>query len=249
MSPETAIKIVSKKPAEFSSIITVNDHSYTVLTENLGEKRCEIVSLIYCKGEIVFSKKSDYSHLTRVKNSGFRLHDLMERQHSTTINVFTQLKTEKQKSKKDFFHIARSFMKSGNKSVAFETIQNGLQLYPRDPFLMSYYGYLMADVEHNPDKGIQICNEAISQLKKAVPFGREFYDSMLYLNLGKACLKKNKAEAIKNFRAGLHSDPDNKELIRELDRLGTRRRPVIPFLDRDNPINKYFGMAISIVRP
>jgi tetratricopeptide (TPR) repeat protein len=247
MSTEPEIKIVSKTPDEFSSVITIHKRSYTVLTENLGQKACRVVSFVYSDGQIVFSRKSDYSHLKNVRRSESELCDLMEQQHRATIHSFMESRREEQRPRTDFFYVAQSFMESGNKVIAFETIEKGLEVYPKDPFLMSYYGYLVADVRQNVDKGIHICKEAISQLNRAVPFGREYFYPMLYLYLGKAYLQKSRFEAIESFQMGLQNDPENRELIRELDKLGARRRPFIPFLDRENPINKYFGMALSRV--
>jgi hypothetical protein len=34
---------------------------------------------------------------------------------------------------------------------------------------------------------------------------------------------------------------ENREIIAELSRFGRRRSPFIPFLDRDNPVNKFLG--------
>lgn len=36
-----------------------------------------------------------------------------------------------------------------------------------------------------------------------------------------------------------------KAVHRELDKLGLRKPPVIPFLSRGNPINKYLGIILS----
>ncbi|UCE79250.1 MAG: hypothetical protein JSV13_01020 [Nitrospiraceae bacterium] len=247
MSTESEIKIISKTPDEFSSVITIHNRPYTVLTENLGQKACTVVSMVYSNGEIVFSRKIDYTHLKNVRSSKSELCGLMEEQHRATIHSFMESRQEEQRPRTEFFYVAQSFMKSGNKVIAFDTIEKGLEVYPKDPFLMSYYGYLVADVKQNIDEGIHICKEAISQLNRVVPFGREYFYPMLYLYLGRACLKKSRFEAIESFQAGLQNDPENRELRRELDKLGARRRPFIPFLHRENPINKYFGMALSRV--
>ncbi len=247
MSTQSKIKIVSRTPDECSSLIQIKNKSYTVLTENLGCKACTIVSAVYADGQIVFSRRKDYAHLTGRGNDKTELRDTMEQQHRATICSFVESRQEEQRRRTDFFYIAQSFMNSGNKSIAFDTIKKGLEVYPRDPFLMSYYGYLVADVKQNVDEGIHICKEAISELNRSVPFGREYFYPLLYLYLGKTCLKISRSAAIESFQSGLQNDPENRELRRELDKLGIRRRPFVPFLDRENPINKYFGMALSRV--
>ncbi len=68
---------------------------------------------------------------------------------------------------------------------------------------------------------------------------------MFNLNLGRAHLAiGEKEEAIKAFKLGLRADPENKELLGELKKLGVRKSPPVPFLKRNNPINKYLGMLL-----
>jgi tetratricopeptide (TPR) repeat protein len=50
-------------------------------------------------------------------------------------------------------------------------------------------------------------------------------------------------EAIKAFREGMHHE-SNAQIIQELERLGLRNPPVIPFLKRNNPLNKYLGIIL-----
>jgi hypothetical protein len=121
---------------------------------------------------------------------------------------------------------------------------DGLQKFPGDPFLMSYYGYLLAHVDNDPREGINMCRDAISYLDRSMPVGGEFYYPVFYLNLGRAYLKEDRQSAIKSFRTGLQNDPENREIMRELSKLGTRRKPALPFLRRNNPINKYVGMFL-----
>jgi hypothetical protein len=37
----------------------------------------------------------------------------------------------------------------------------------------------------------------------------------------------------------------NPELVRELERLGSRKEPVLPFLARGNPLNKFLGIMLK----
>jgi tetratricopeptide (TPR) repeat protein len=66
-----------------------------------------------------------------------------------------------------------------------------------------------------------------------------------YLYLGKVYLVAgNTLEALQNFRQGmiLGGSP---ELERMLDSIGTRKRPVIFFLSRDNLLNKFLGIILG----
>jgi hypothetical protein len=68
---------------------------------------------------------------------------------------------------------------------------------------------------------------------------------VLYLNLGRVHLKAGrKRDAIETVRKGLGFG-DSKEAVLFLNTLGTRRKPVLPFLPRRNFLNKYLGLLFS----
>jgi tetratricopeptide (TPR) repeat protein len=100
------------------------------------------------------------------------------------------------------------------------------------PLHLSYLGYCIARERGQLKKGIALCKDALAQEPDIADH---------FLNLGRIHLMAgNKMEAIRIFREGLAHGP-NQELINELDALGTRKSPVIKFLHRNNPINKYLG--------
>lgn len=89
-------------------------------------------------------------------------------------------------------------------------------------------------------KAEEYCKKAI---KKA------YYRPQYYLNLSEVYLnwgKKKKAIDVLESTFGL--DDDGKDTRRELDKLGLRKPPVIPFLSRSNPVNKYLGIILSRMR-
>lgn len=247
-SKKSKIKIVSRLSPEFTSTFTVNDETYEVYTEDKGDKVKEVVSTIYLKGRIVHSKKYNYSRLTGLRDFNDKLTSFMEKQHKSTIQEFLSIKTKKGKLKSEYFEEVQEFLKDGKGRESLEHLKKALEDFPSDPFFLSYYGCLVAIVEKNPKEGIKICKKAIKRLDGAVPFGSEFYHSIFYLNLGRALMSyKKKADAIKSFKKGLRNDPENIELLSELNKLGVRRRPPVIFLKRSNPINKYVGMLFSKV--
>ena len=78
-----------------------------------------------------------------------------------------------------------------------------------------------------------------------MPFGSEFFYPVFYLNLGRACLKANKKKAaMEAFKNGLKTDPENRDLLWEIKKMGTRKNPPLPFLTRGNPINQYIGKML-----
>ncbi|NJD57399.1 MAG: hypothetical protein FIA94_13490 [Nitrospirae bacterium] len=245
MADKDTIKVTSRKLHEFSSNITVDNITYHVQTEDMGKKTCKIISNIYLKGKVVKSKKSDYGHLTKLKDFESRLGSMMERHHKSAIDEFAAEQLRKQKGKSDFFSEVQQLLRRGNSKQALETLREALAKFPSDPFLLSYYGCLIAIVENNPREGIAICEAAVKSLETSMPFGAEFFYPVFYLNLGRAYLKgRKKSEAISVFQKGLKHDPENKDLKWEMQKLGARRKPALPFLHRSNPINKYIGMLL-----
>lgn len=107
-----------------------------------------------------------------------------------------------------------------------------------NPHIWSYYALCIAKERGQVRKAILLCKEAIQ---------REPDNSAHYLNLGRIYLfSRKKAEAIVIFREGL-SHETNEQIIEELNNLAPRKPPVIPFLNRNNPINKYLGIILKIL--
>jgi len=133
-------------------------------------------------------------------------------------------------------------LRSGRRNPALGAVRDALRHYPDDPLLLSYHGYLISVVEKDGRRGVGLCQQAIDQLNTVTggPDGTDL--SPYYLNLSRACLAAgNKKSAIKAIQKGLTFNPSSRDLIWELKRLGTRRSPPIPFLGRNNPLNKLFG--------
>jgi len=104
------------------------------------------------------------------------------------------------------------------------------------PVYSSYFGFSIAKERGQVQKGMLLCREAIE---------KEPENSAHYLNLGRIHLAaKNKQDALRVLREGLAHGPNN-EIIALLDSIGTRKPPVLPFLDRDNPLNKYLGKILG----
>ncbi len=246
MVSKSKITITSRFVQEFSSDITVDNITFHVQTEDMGIKTCKISSRVYREGEVVYARTSDYSHLVKLKDFSTRLGNLMDSHHKSTIQMFTKDQSAKQKQKSHYADEIRQLLRRGNAKSALTTLRYAMEQFPDDPFFLSYYGCLIAVVENKTQEGIKTCRDAIGKLEKSLPFGSEFFYPLFYLNLGRAYLKsKNKKEAVDAFHIGLQHDPDNHDILWELKKLGTRKKPPLPFLKRTNLINKYIGMLIT----
>lgn len=101
------------------------------------------------------------------------------------------------------------------------------------PAAMSYYALSLAIVEKSYDRAVSLCVMAAE---------KEFFNQEIYLNLGKILLANGrKAKAVKAFRRGLQIDKTNADIIRELRKLGLRRKPIVSWLPRQSSINMLLG--------
>ncbi len=97
----------------------------------------------------------------------------------------------------------------------------------------SYLGYGIARYEHRVKEGLALCQHSIKV---------QFYEPENYVNLARVyLLARNRRKAVEALTRALKlnaSHPGARALAREI---GWRRRPVIPFLSRDNFFNQLLG--------
>jgi len=101
------------------------------------------------------------------------------------------------------------------------------------PRYLSYYGLCLAMVSTKLQTALDICETAVTV---------EFYNPDLFHNLARVYLRmgrRDRAHAV--LRRGLQLHPGHEGILHDLRSLGIRRRPVIPFLSRGNPVNRVFG--------
>jgi Flp pilus assembly protein TadD len=100
----------------------------------------------------------------------------------------------------------------------------------------SYLGYCLAKERGQVKKGIDLC---------AASMKFEPENPLHYLNLAKVHLiAGHKSEALGILRAGM-AVGGGEEIIAFLERMGTRKPPVLSFLARDNPLNKGLGIFLN----
>jgi tetratricopeptide (TPR) repeat protein len=245
MSKKSRIDIKAKGSEELNNAVTIDDITYQVQTEDMGPRTNTAATTIYLKGKIVYSKKSNYTHLKKLKSFKNKLKAFLEKQHQDAIDMFISSQAKVQKRKSVYFEEVQHLLRNKNPKNALSTLREALEAYPTDPFLLSYYGCLVAVIENKAREGISICRDAIDRLNETMTFGIEFFYPVFYLNLGRAYIKgKKKKEAIKALKYGLQYDPDNHDILWEMNKFGVRRKKSIPFLERSNPANKYIGLIL-----
>ncbi|HYA32163.1 MAG TPA: tetratricopeptide repeat protein [Thermodesulfovibrionales bacterium] len=103
------------------------------------------------------------------------------------------------------------------------------------PIYSSHMAYCIAKERGQFQLAVTLCEKAIARDPKTPSH---------YLHLGRIyLLAGKKSEAVRTYREGLAFERDQ-ELIEELDRLETRKSPVLSFLKRDNPINRILGIVL-----
>jgi len=113
-------------------------------------------------------------------------------------------------------------------------IAEGDEIVPDLPGIFySYLGYGIALCQKRVHEGLKLCQHSIKV---------EFYQAENYLNLARTCLLANDRKgAVRAVRGGLKIDSHNAALRALYHELGIRSRPVLPFLDRKNPLNQLLG--------
>jgi tetratricopeptide (TPR) repeat protein len=97
----------------------------------------------------------------------------------------------------------------------------------------SFYGVCVAAVHRHYAEAAKYCNISLKS---------QFMDPDHHTNLGLVYLERNdRRSAVQHLHAGLRIQPKNARIHQILDEIGRRKRPVLSFLPRDNPINVWLG--------
>ena len=97
----------------------------------------------------------------------------------------------------------------------------------------SFLGYGIARYQKQVKEGLRLCQHAVKS---------SFYSPECHLNLARVqILAKNRKGAVHAIAQGLALDPRNAALRALHAEIGVRKRPVVSFLSRNNPVNRTLG--------
>jgi len=133
------------------------------------------------------------------------------------------------------FQRAQQELDEGHVLAALACLEAALKIWD-DPRWYSRLGFCIAKERGQLMQGVDLCRTAMDH---------EPDNPVHLLYLGKIHLLAGRnREALQVLRQGmaLGGAP---EIERLLEAIGTRRSPVLPFLVRDNPVNKYLGLILS----
>ncbi len=133
---------------------------------------------------------------------------------------------------KELFSRGVATIEAGDTANGLLLLEKSEEAYLEEPLFCSYLAVCIARERHDFDTAVQLCRDAIAVEPRRVEH---------YLNLGRVRLAAGeRKEAIRLFRNGLlHGSSDS--IQAELARLGWRKPPVIPALDRGHPLNVILG--------
>lgn len=134
----------------------------------------------------------------------------------------------------DFILGQRSF-RQGDLKTALASFKSACQatsdMHVYAHLYMSYLG--VTQVLLNDVSGLNLCRRAAAE---------ETRRGEVFENLARAELKLgHRKQACDALRRGLKIDRANPALKALREEMGMRRRPVLGFLDRDNPLNRFLG--------
>jgi len=129
-------------------------------------------------------------------------------------------------------------LKAGRTPKALECFEAAGEL-DQSPELLSNLAFCLAKERRDFPQALALCSEALDE---------EPWNSLHYLNLGRIhLLDGRRRDAIRVFRDGLLREA-NPQIREELQRLGTRKYPVIASLPREHRVNIFLGRLFTKLR-
>ena len=124
-------------------------------------------------------------------------------------------------------------LRDGHSVEALQHARRALGVAPKNPFYLSYTGLLAAVAEKRFGDGEALCLEAL---------GMRHNHAQLYLNLAEVYQQCGRTQdAIDTLEKGLVSAGRDFRIQRALQKIGTRRDPMLSFLHRSHPVNRTLG--------
>ena len=124
-------------------------------------------------------------------------------------------------------------LRKGQSARAVECFRLAIELKQQNPFYISFLGVAMSRAQGQWAAAVELCKTAIN-LKRN--------DAQLYLNLAEVYVSAGRRDiAVETLdTASRYCAPDAR-IGRMRGRLGRRGSPVLPFLERGNPLNRGLG--------
>jgi len=146
---------------------------------------------------------------------------------------------EAESSSRETFERARVLFDEGDVPAALSLLEPAYARDGNDARVRSWYGLCLGLSERRFEEAVALCQSAAKQ---------EFFNPDLYLNLARLYLAFGfKSEGVRYLRRGLMIDPSHREILDMLRDLGDRAAPVLGFLPRRHPVNRWLGAVRHVI--
>ena len=131
------------------------------------------------------------------------------------------------------FRFGLAHLRDGQSLEALAAFRQAASLEPQNPYFLSYYGLALARASRNWDEAEALCLAAL-RLRRQIP--------QLYLNLAELYRSRGRVgDAIETLADGMRYTGRDARIREALSFFGHRRAPVLKFLGRNHPLNRYLG--------
>jgi Flp pilus assembly protein TadD len=125
-------------------------------------------------------------------------------------------------------------LRDAHPNDALVHFRNAADLEKSNPYYLSFVGVSLARAERKWTPALKLCESALS-MKRNEP--------QIYLNLAEVYMSAGRREeALMTLDRALASLGRDARIERARKNLGSRRSPVLPFLDRQNILNRGLGI-------
>jgi tetratricopeptide (TPR) repeat protein len=138
----------------------------------------------------------------------------------------------------EIFRKGLSLLRKENTLAALACFEKSYEI-EKTTKVQSYLGLCISIERGQIREAIRLCEDAVAE---------EPDNPTHYLNLGRVYMNAGrKADALETLRSGTDkglSSAENAEIRLLLDKLGSRKKSVFPFLPRSHFLNKYIGLLL-----
>lgn len=133
---------------------------------------------------------------------------------------------------REHYRSAEASIRRGNYRRAASLLNDALKISPDNPLYLSMLGYCVG-IQGNLIAAEKMCRKAVMEAPMY---------PIVHVNLGKVLFEQGRRqEAREELMLAYRLDNTNAPAALELSRMGIRRKPVIPLLNRNHPFNCYLG--------
>jgi Flp pilus assembly protein TadD len=125
-------------------------------------------------------------------------------------------------------------LRDARPNIALAHFRNAADLEKHNPYFISFVGVSLARAERNWIPALELCETALSMKRNEAQF---------FLNLAEVYTSAGRREeALITLDRALASLGPHARIREARLKLGRRRSPTLPFLDRQNVLNRYLGI-------